>query len=60
MKFKVTVFSTSHCSSCIALKQWLDKNQIDYQAVNLDDNPEQQAEIFKKKRCFNGANHFDC
>ena len=36
---QVTVFSTSQCAVCQTLKQWLDRQQISYQAINLEEQP---------------------
>lgn len=46
--YKLTVFTTTYCASCQTLKRWLDGQQIDYQTVNLDDEPARQAEVLKK------------
>ena len=44
----MTVFTTTYCASCQTLKRWLDDQKIDYQTVNLDDDPQRQAEILQK------------
>ena len=48
MAKKVTVFSTTHCGSCKALKKWLDDKSIAYDSVNLEDSPERMAEVIEK------------
>ena len=45
---QVTVFSTSQCAVCQTLKQWLDRQQISYQAINLEEQPQHQADILAK------------
>ena len=45
---KLTVFTTTYCASCQTLKRWLDGQKIEYQTVNLDDEPARQAEILQK------------
>lgn len=47
-KPQLTVFTTTYCASCQTLKRWLDDQQIGYQTVNLDDDPDRQAEILQK------------
>lgn len=44
----VTVFSTTYCQSCAALKKWLDSKGVAYESVNLEDHPERQAEVMQK------------
>ncbi|MCA9349146.1 glutaredoxin family protein [Candidatus Saccharibacteria bacterium] len=45
---KVTVFSTTYCASCAALKKWLDAKGVAYESVNLDENPDRQQEVLEK------------
>ena len=45
---KVTVFTTSYCPSCQTLKKWLTDQKIDYETVNLEENPERQEEVLQK------------
>lgn len=47
-KYSLTVFTTTYCASCQTLKRWLDDQKIGYQTVNLDDDPDRQAEILQK------------
>ncbi|MBA3757815.1 glutaredoxin family protein [Candidatus Saccharibacteria bacterium] len=44
---KITVFTTNTCSYCVMVKKFLDMKGKSYDVVNLDDNPERQAEAFK-------------
>lgn len=49
---EITVYSTTYCPSCQSLKKWLDQKQIEYKAINLDDHPEEQAEVIQKTGSF--------
>ena len=44
----VTIFSTPHCVSCKALKKWLDGKEVEYTVVDLEENPDRQAEVLQK------------
>ena len=48
MSKKVTVFTTNTCAYCVMVKRFLDAKGITYSIVNLDDNPERQAEVLAK------------
>ena len=52
MNSQITVFSTTYCPACSTLKQWFDKQQISYKAVNIEEEPDQQAEMIKKSGSF--------
>ncbi len=45
---KITVFTTNTCAYCVMVKRFLDSKGAAYEVVNLDDQPERQAEIFAK------------
>ena len=45
---KYLVYSTSTCSYCDLLKEWLDNNKINYESVNLSENPAQGQEMIQK------------
>ena len=47
MSAKVTVYSTNHCPSCHTLKSWLESNKIPFQSVNIEEEPERQAELLR-------------
>ena len=51
-KPQVTVFSTTYCPSCQTLKKWLQQQQIEYQSVNVEKEPERQAELIAKSGGF--------
>jgi glutaredoxin 3 len=40
----ITIFTTNTCAYCGTLKKWLDAKGHSYEVVNLDTNPERQAE----------------
>jgi glutaredoxin len=43
----ITIFTTNTCSYCGMVKRFLDMKGMKYDVVNLDDNPERQAEAFE-------------
>jgi glutaredoxin len=40
----ITIFTTNTCAYCGMVKKWLDSKGHKYDVVNLDQNPERQAE----------------
>lgn len=44
MTKNITIFTTNTCASCAMVKRWLDAKGHRYDIVNLDTNPERQAE----------------
>lgn len=40
----ITIFTTNTCAYCGMVKKWLGAKGIGYEEVNLDTNPERQAE----------------
>jgi glutaredoxin 3 len=40
----ITIFTTNTCAYCGMVKKWLDNKGFGYDVVNLDTNPERQAE----------------
>lgn len=40
----ITIFTTNTCAYCGMVKKWLDSKGHRYEVVNLDQNPERQAE----------------
>jgi len=44
MAKNITIFTTNTCSYCVMVKRYLDMKGQSYDVVNLDDNPERQAE----------------
>lgn len=48
MSKKITVFTTNTCGYCAMVKKYLDGKGIKYNVVNLDEQPERQAELYAK------------
>ena len=44
MAKNITIFTTSTCSYCVMVKRFLDMKGHKYDVVNLDEQPERQAE----------------
>ncbi len=44
MAKNITVFTTNTCSYCVMVKKFLDMKGLNYDVVNLDDNPERREE----------------
>ena len=40
----ITIFTTNTCGYCVMVKKWLGSKGHSYQEVNLDQNPDRQAE----------------
>ncbi len=40
----ITIFTTNTCAYCVMVKKYLTNKGIGYEEVNLDQNPERQAE----------------
>jgi len=47
MTKKITIFTTNTCAYCSMVKKFLDAKGHTYEVVNLDDNPERQAEALE-------------
>jgi glutaredoxin 3 len=47
MAKKITIFTTNTCSYCGMVKRFLDMKGLSYEVINLDDNPERQAEALE-------------
>ena len=43
----VTIFTTNTCAYCVMVKRYLSAKGIGYVEVNLDTNPERQAEALE-------------
>ena len=44
MPKNITIFTTNTCAYCAMVKKYLTAKGHSYEVVNLDDNPERQAE----------------
>jgi len=40
----ITIFTTNTCAYCVMVKKYLTNKGVSYEEVNLDQNPERQAE----------------
>ena len=47
MPKNITIFTTNTCAYCVMVKKWLAAKGMSYDEVNLDENPERQAEALK-------------
>ena len=47
MPKNITIFTTNTCAYCGMVKKWLGSKGITYDEVNLDQNPERQAEALR-------------
>lgn len=43
----ITIFTTNTCAYCVMVKKYLAAKGLGYEEVNLDQNPERQAEALK-------------
>lgn len=43
----VTIFTTNTCAYCVMVKRFLAAKGVGYEEVNLDQNPERQAEALQ-------------
>jgi glutaredoxin len=47
MAKNITIFTTNTCASCAYVKKWLDTKGHKYEVVNIDENPERQADALR-------------
>jgi glutaredoxin 3 len=47
MPKNVTIYTTNTCAYCVMVKKWLNAKGHAYEEVNLDTNPERQAEAMQ-------------
>lgn len=47
MAKNITIFTTNTCAYCVMVKRWLQSKNLQYEEVNLDTDPERQAEAFE-------------
>ncbi len=43
----ITIFTTNTCAYCVMVKRWLAAKGMNYQEVNLDENPDRQKEALE-------------
>lgn len=44
MPKNITIFTTNTCAYCVMVKRWLSSKGLSYEEVNLEENPDRQAE----------------
>lgn len=47
MPKKITVYTTNTCSYCGMVKKYLDSKDLRYEVINLEEQPERQAEALQ-------------
>ena len=47
MPKNITIFTTNTCAYCVMVKRWLGAKGYTYEEVNLDENPDRQAEALQ-------------
>jgi glutaredoxin 3 len=47
MAKNITIFTTNTCAYCVMVKKWLAAKGHQYEEVNIDQNPERQAEALQ-------------
>lgn len=47
MPKNITIYTTSTCSYCPMVKQYLKSKGLPYDEVDLEKNPDQQAKVYK-------------
>lgn len=47
MPKNVTIYTTNTCAYCVMVKKWLSAKGHTYEEVNLDENPDRQAEAME-------------
>ena len=48
----ITIFTRNTCAYCGMVKKYLDAKQHSYDVVNLDEQPDRQAEVLQLSRAF--------
>lgn len=44
----VTIYTSFYCNYCRRAKRLLDRKQVDYKEIRLDENPEKREELVKR------------
>lgn len=47
MPKNITIYTTNTCAYCVMVKKWLTSKGHSYQEINLDQNPEKQADAMR-------------
>ena len=48
----ITIYTTTTCASCVNVKRFLSAKGMSYEEVNIDQNPERQAEALQLSGAF--------
>lgn len=48
MDKKVRIYTTNFCAYCKKAKEWMMRNSINFEEVNVEDDPVLQAELVEK------------
>ena len=48
----ITIYTTNTCAYCVMVKKWLDSKSHSYNVINLDEQPEKQAEALQLSGAF--------
>jgi len=43
----ITMYTTTTCAYCVMVKKWLTSKKLDYNEVNIDEQPERAKEAFE-------------
>ncbi|MCA9333472.1 glutaredoxin family protein [Candidatus Saccharibacteria bacterium] len=43
----ITIYTTNTCAYCVMVKRWLQSKGMQYNEVNLDENPDRQQEALE-------------
>lgn len=43
----ITIYTTNTCAYCVMVKKYLDAKKQSYEVVNVDEQPERQAEVLR-------------
>jgi glutaredoxin len=47
MAKSITIYTTNTCAYCVMVKRWLKGKGLSFKEVNLEDQPERQAEMMQ-------------
>lgn len=43
----ITIYTTNTCAYCVMVKRWLQSKGMNYNEINLDENPDRQQEALE-------------
>lgn len=47
MAKNITIYTSNTCAYCVMVKKWLSMKGLGYEEVNIETNPERQAEMMQ-------------